>query len=36
MKYFTEMTLGGMIYLPSFLKINSVIEVILRLLPLKF
>jgi hypothetical protein len=31
-----EMSLGGMIYIPSFMTISSGIQVILRLLPQRF
>jgi hypothetical protein len=33
MKYIVEMASGGIIYVPSFMEIGSVIQVILRLLP---
>jgi hypothetical protein len=33
MKYAVEVALGGMISIPSFMAIGSVIQVILRLLP---
>jgi hypothetical protein len=33
MKYTIEMASDGMIYIPSFMKIGSGIQVILRLLP---
>jgi hypothetical protein len=33
MKYIVEMASDGMIYIPSFMKIGSGIQVILRLLP---
>jgi hypothetical protein len=33
MRYTVDMTLGGMIYIPSFMMISSSIRVILRLLP---
>jgi hypothetical protein len=33
MKYTVELTSDDMIYLPSFLKINSIIKVMLSLLP---
>jgi hypothetical protein len=35
MKYIVEMTSDGMIYLPSFMKIGSDVQVILTLLPRK-
>jgi hypothetical protein len=36
MKCVLEMVFGGMIYLPSFMKIGSAIEIISRLLPKEF
>jgi hypothetical protein len=36
MKYVTEMASGGMTYIPSFMTIDSGIQVILRLLPQQF
>jgi hypothetical protein len=36
MKYTIEMVSGGMIYIPSLMKIDSDIKVILKVLPKKF
>jgi hypothetical protein len=36
MKYTVQMMSGGMIYIPSFIKVGSDIEEILRLLPEQF
>jgi hypothetical protein len=36
MKYTVEMASGGMIYIPSFMKIGSGIQLILKVLPQQF